>query len=1132
MKSIFKVILLIAVIAISKHISAQQWTNNIKSENPTFYDIQKAFNDYWEPLNVENGKYKVNGVEHKAYGWKQFKRWEWYWQQRVGESGKFPKNTIIWDEWEKLKVNKTTNVNNKKPPSNWSPIGPYDETVYGLGRVNCMAFHPTNSNIFWVGTPAGGLWKTTNGGSSWTPIGDNLPVLGVSSIAIDPSNPNIMYIATGDGEGAFSLFAFGNALAGDTKSVGILKSTDGGNTWTNVLSAQQFEGFLIRKLVIDPNYPTYLFAATNWGIFRTDDGGTTWSLPQLGYFMDIEFNPGNTDIMYASTFDNIGGDAQVYVTTDIGVTWTQTTSFTGINRINIAVTPNSVNAVDLLCSRKTGNPTTDNSLFGLYYSVNSGSSWTMYYDGTLAGQNLLGNIDDGTASGGQGFYDLAYVIDPNDWNTIILGGVNTFKTTDGGGTWSPSNVWTTSSTYNTTGNTQIVHADKHFFAYHPLVANTLFECNDGGIYKSTDNGNTWTDITNGMQISQFYSISSSQIQPTVISGGRQDNGSFISDGVNEYSLTGGDGMITHLDYSDTNYFYTSLQYGDIIRFIISPPDTFNIADNISGTPVGEWLTPYQIDPTTPTILYAGYDEVYKSTNRGNTWSPISSFGFPVNSRMRYLAVAPTNSNYIYAARLNDIYTSSNGGSSWSNITGLLPVSNQFISSIKVDPTDENGLFVTFSGYVNANEKIYFTPDAGISWFNITLTGLPNLPVNCIELDKSSGDLYVGTDLGVYMLDTGLVVWSQYGTGLPNVVVTDLDIQYSSSKLKVGTFGRGIWDIDLNTPFVQAPVASFTSNFTSICETNCVNFTDNSTNTPTSWSWSFPGGTPSSSTQQNPTNICYPNSGTYNVTLTATNSGGSDILTMTNYINVNSLPTTANVTGVAAPCESTSQTYTATSTGATSYIWSLPVGWTGSSASNTINVTVGNSSGSICATPVNSCGNGTQGCQSATVSLLPTTASVSGNLAPNQGASETYTASSTGATSYIWSLPAGWTGSSTTSTINVTVGSTSGNVCATPVNSCGNGAQGCQAISIITGIDEVASLKDIVIYPNPNDGSFNINIADISTLKEVRIVDALGKVVFKENTKSNNYFIKNIASGLYSVIIEFEEQTVHKKIIVN
>lgn len=1037
-----KLAITIAALLGATFSQGQSWVNDIKEENPTFYDIQKAFNDYWKPYDVKNGKYKINGEEHKAYGWKQFKRWEWYWEQRVGPSGVFPKNTVVWDEWEKQ--GQSNSASKKSASSNWAPIGPYDETVWGLGRINCMAFHPTNANIMFIGTPAGGIWKTTNGGTSWSPMADDLPVLGVSSIAIHPTNPNIMYIATGDGDRAYSLSAFGSQSFGDTKSVGVLKTTDGGNTWTTVLSANQEDGVLISKLLINPNYPDYVYAATNLGIYRTSDAGVTWSNIQSGYFMDMEYKPTNSNTIYASTF-NSGGNAQVYVTTD-GYNFSQTSSFSGINRINIAVTPANDVAVDLLCSSSS-----DNSLFGLYYSVNSGSSWSMYYDGTLAGQNLLGNIDDGTATGGQGNYDLAYVIDPNDWNTIILGGVNTFKTTDGGGNWTNSNVWTSGAPYNTTGNTEIVHADKHFLAYHPLVSNTLFECNDGGIYKSTDGGNTWSDITNGMQISQFYSISSSQTNDDLISGGRQDNGSFLMESAAEISLSGGDGMMTHIDYTDENYIYSAVQKGKLFRWDGTIPTVDIISDNIAGglTGAGEWLTPYLIDPTTPTTLYAGYDELYKSTNRGDSWSQISNFGFGAN--MNYLSVAETNSNYIYAAWLNAIYMTSNGGSSWSNITGALPVSNQFISSIKVDPTDESALLVTFSGYT-ANEKVYMTLDAGATWSNITLTGLPNLPVNCVEIDKYGGDIYLGTDLGVYYFDTAISDWAQYGTDLPNVVVTDLDIQYSSSKLKAGTFGRGIWDVDLNTPLVVAPVAGFLASLTNICSSACINFTDNSTNNPTSWSWSFSGATPSSSTQQNPTNICYNSGGSYPVSLTVTNSGGSDTKTTSSYITVNTLPNAATV---------------------------------------------------------------------------------SGNLSPNQGASEIYTASASGATSYTWSLPSGWSGSSTASSINVTVGSSSGNICATPVNTCGAGNQDCKAITVNTGvgINELNNTEGIIIYPNPNDGSFQIRVENFKELEEIKIVNSLGQIVYAFDNQIPNYKITDLEAGIYYVVINFENQTKTTKIIV-
>lgn len=1103
--------------AITKYSTAQEWTNNIKNENPTFYDIQNAFNDYWEPFNVKNGKYKLNGEEHKAYGWKQFKRWEWYWKQRVGSSGKFPKNTVIWDEWEKQEKLKTPN-NSSKKLNTWTPKGPYDKSVYGLGRINCMAFHPTNPNIFWVGTPAGGLWKTTNGGSTWSPIGDNLPVLGVSSIAINPTNPNIMYIATGDGEGAFSLSAFGmNTInyAGDTKSVGILKSIDGGSTWATVLSAQQFDGVLIRKIVINPNNPNYLFAATNFGIFRTDDGGITWTQPQTDYFIDIEFNPGNTDIMYASTFDN-GGNAQVYVTTDIGVTWTQTTSFTGINRIEIAVTPNSVNAVDLLCSKAS-----DNGLYGMYFSNNSGATWSFYYNGSVAGQNLLGWYDNGSQPKGQGSYDLAYVIDPYDWNTAILGGVNTFKTTNGWATKSISNIWTSSPPYNTTGSTQIVHADKHFFAYHPLVPNTLFECNDGGIYKSTNGGSTWVDITNGMQISQFYSISSSQTNSAIISGGRQDNGSLVISSGTEVAMSGGDGMITHIDYSDYNYLYTSYVNGKIYRVISSPYSVDTISDNIPDTGTGVWLTPYLIDPTTPTTLYAGYSEVFKSTNRGNTWAQISNFGFGVG--LNYLSVAPTNSNYIYAAWPYAIYMTSNGGATWSNITGALPVSNQFISSIKVDPTNANSVAVTFSGYT-ANEKVFVTVNAGTSWINATNTGLPNLPVNCVEMDKYGGDLYVGTDLGVYIYDGSLGAWSQYGTGLPNVVVTDLDIQYSSSKLRVGTFGRGIWETDLNTPFVQSPTASFTSNLTSICVTGCINFTDNSTNAPTSWSWSFPGGTPSSSVQQNPTNICYSNSGTYNVSLISTNTGGSDTITMINYVTINPLPTNAgSISGTTTVCQGQNTVnYTVpTIANATSYIWSLPSGASGTSTTNSITVNYGTSaiSGNITVKGTNSCGNGATSTLVITVNSTPTTPiiSLTGNDLQSNSATGNQWYDQNG-------LISGATNQNYTATVN-------GNYYVI-VTLLGCSSDASNTINVIlTSTDVVENSRTIKIYPNPVSNELIIEIEGNNVLQNYEILNAIGQVILKGEIIDRAIVQTNhFTSGVYFVKLENGKTFEFKKII--
>ena len=792
---------LIALLCFALGMHAQQWTRNITSAKPTFQEVQQAFNAYWEPYQVKDGWYVDDeGVQHKAAGWKQFKRWEHYWQQRTGPTGTFPSNTVECDEWEKYAKDATKGGQQGSPKaaSDWSSMGPNTNATGGIGRVNCIAFHPTSANTFWVGTPAGGLWKTTNGGSTWTTSTDNLPVLGVSSIAIHPTTPNTMYIATGDGDAATSLSAFGQPLAGDTKSIGLLKSTNGGTSWTNVLSAEQWEGVLMRKVLIDPAFPDYVYVASNLGVFQSTDAGVSWSLILAGYFIDLEFNPGNSDIVYAATFD-ASGNAQVYTTVDFGQNWNQTTNLSGVNRIDIAVTPAAPDAVDILCSDAS-----TNAMHSMHYSTNAGASWAPYWLGG-PGANLLGYYGDASDNTGQGFYDLALAIDPANYNNILVGGVNTWRTNDGGASWNSSNFWTNSSDYAAPANPQIVHADKHYLAFNPLTPGTLYECNDGGVYKSTNGGLTWTDISNGLVIGQMYSISNAQTSSDVMLAGLQDNGSIGYDQGSWVQVTGGDGMVCHIDPVNPNYVYTSYANGVLYRLTVSPPSFTTISENIpGGQQQGQWVTPYRLDPVDPAVIYAGYEGLYRSGNRGDTWT---LQGTPAPGvKMNYLAVAPTNVNTIYAGYLNGLFRSTNGGTSWVNVTSGLPVGSVYLSGVQVDPTDANALLVTLSGY-EAAEKVYVSTNGGGTWTNVTATGLPNLPVNCAELDPATGDTYLGTDAGVYVFDTQVSGWVEDNSGLPNVVVTDLDMQHASGLLRAGTFGRGIWETSTLSVGMQEPNAN-------------------------------------------------------------------------------------------------------------------------------------------------------------------------------------------------------------------------------------------------------------------------------------------------------------------------------------
>ncbi len=789
MKKITKLFLMLVFLLSFQMSFSQPWMKKVTSEKPTFMEIQTAFYDYWKDRPIEKGQ-----------GYKPFKRWEWYWESRLLPNGNFPSPSITWDEFNKYySQSNTSEQRNIQSTANWTSSGPSSSPggIGGLGRINCMAFHPTDPNTFWVGTPAGGLWKTTNGGTSWTTNTDYFPVLGVSDIAVHPTNANILYLATGDGD-LGSLSALTGGSDGDTKSIGILKTTDGGATWyTTGLNWNVTDRKLIRRLLINPINPQILIAAASDGIWRTTDGGATWFNTQSGYFMDLEYKPGDPTIVFATTYNN-NGNAKIFRSTDSGSTWNLISTLVDVGRINLAVTPNAPNLVDALCSNIS------QGLAGLWYSSNSGASFSQYFISTNSNNYLHGSYN-ASGAGGQGYYDLAYAINPNNYNDIWLGGINTWNSTNGGSNWFIKNFWANTTIQNP-NNVPVVHADKHFIAFHPLVPGTMFECNDGGLYKTTNNGSTWTDLTNGMQISQMYRIGVSQSQSNSgVICGLQDNGIKIKTTNWADVPIGGDGMECLVDGA-TSTAFASHQYGKFFRLDLAITDISNniplltVEKNSEGKPNGSWVTPLIMHPSNTSTLYAGYKRVYKTTNKGDTWTAISSGILDSNNEdIRFMAIAPSNPNIIYASTLRKLFATTNGGTSWSQISTLTITDNYAnISNIAVDPSNPDKVFITVSGY-SAGNKVWMRPSIGGTWINYS-GNLPNVPVNCIVYQNGSNEgLYVGTDIGVFYTDGTMNTWIPYQTGLPNVVVTDLEISYYDNKLWAGTFGRGLWNTNLYVP---------------------------------------------------------------------------------------------------------------------------------------------------------------------------------------------------------------------------------------------------------------------------------------------------------------------------------------------
>ncbi|MBU1014187.1 MAG: T9SS type A sorting domain-containing protein [Bacteroidetes bacterium] len=795
LKKIIFTLLFILVFQIGYTQDWQQKFEELKSRKSelTFFDIQDAFNEYWKPFNVKNGKYIRNGEEIKAPGWKLFKRWEWYWESRVDlETGEFPETTTE-KEWEKYKS--SSNFSQLKSSNgSWTSMGPVnsDGGYAGIGRINCISFHPTDTNTYWVGAPSGGLWKTTDDGNSWTALTDNNNVLGVSDIAIpsDYATSNTLYIATGDRDGG-SAHTLGGGNSGDNNTIGFLKSTNGGSTWSSAGSFNLSAGYLSGFLRIHPKNNSVLYGGISNAVYKTTDGATTWGTyiyRDSSYVIDMEFHPTNPDTLYIASK---GSRPKITRSLDGGVTWTVRQAFESTDRrIELAVSPNAPSMVYAAVTNSGG------GLSGIYRSLDNGETFDKIFDGAVSGHSIMGYYSDGSGNNtGQGWYDLALAVSPTDANTLYLGGINTWKSIDGGVSWTINNMWTDHSNYNkAVPKAPEVHADKHVLKFQSPY--TLFEGNDGGIYKSTNGGASWTDLTNGMTISQIYRLGVSATSLNTVITGLQDNGSKLFHNGTWYDVKGGDGMECLIDYTNQNIQYATYIDGQIARTTNLWATATDIYKNIGdGTLEGHWVTPFLIDPVDHNTIYVGYQDVWKSTDLGDSFVNISSIN--TSNNIRSMAIAPSNNKVMYVADQSRLWVTTNGGNTWADVTGNLPTR---ITYLAVHANDPNTVWATLGGYTG--NQVYESTSGGTTWTNIS-TGLPSLPAFSIVQNKyalTKNQLYVGTDRGVYFKD-GTANWTLFNTGLPNVMVTELDIYYNSSSpdssiLFASTYGRGLWKSDL------------------------------------------------------------------------------------------------------------------------------------------------------------------------------------------------------------------------------------------------------------------------------------------------------------------------------------------------
>jgi photosystem II stability/assembly factor-like uncharacterized protein len=677
------------------------------------------------------------------------------------------------------KLQKSTISGARATHGDWSEIGPFDYwggDVFsggGIGRVNCTAFHPTDPNTFWVGTANGGLWKTIDGGSSWTPLTESFAAIGISSIVVNPTNPNQIYILTGDGDARNSVSAINR-----NSSIGVLKTNDGGNTWNPTDLSFGLDSLRYGyKLVMHPTNSNILLAVfAGIGIYRTTNGGAFWSNVELSRTVwDIEFKPGDPSTVYAAS------DGGFLVSPDGGVTWSVKhdpafpAPFT-YTRMAIAISPSEPSNVYALF----GGGGAAGTFQGVFKSINSGLS----FNPQSTTPNILGSTMDGSDQGNQAGYDLCLLVDPTDDSRVFVGGINLWKSENNGVSWGRETWWTK----NFEPFDPYVHADWHniYFNNSTLYANV-----DGGIYKSTDLGNDWTELTKGLSIMQFYEIA---VKGNTYMGGTQDNGTNEADDTNTqcHSILGGDGF--GCTWHTTN---NSIQYLCTQDRLARRQYESNVFIWQEGN--GFWRTDIKMHKTDADYFFfdkgnelfranqasiAVWDFHFDSLKTNNAFTGAGEIlGFDQGTG--------SNDNIMYVVnRANLLKTTNlaNDNPTWVNKTN--PVSGVAnLSDVIQDPSNPNEVWLTCSGYVDTS-KVYFSVDGGNSWTNITGT-LPNIPVRCITYHAGTNNgLYLGTDLGIFYRNTAMSDWVYFSNQLPNTRVVDIEI--SGGNVYAGTYGRGVW----------------------------------------------------------------------------------------------------------------------------------------------------------------------------------------------------------------------------------------------------------------------------------------------------------------------------------------------------
>ena len=666
----------------------------------------------------------------------------------------------------------------KSATSTWQFMGPSKITngqTYGsnrvdvIGRVACIAVDHNNAAHLLLGSAGGGIWESTTTGTSWAPRSDFLPSLAIGALAIDPTTNNPITVYAGSGEGNWY----------QTLGAGVYKSTDGGMSWVTIATAP-FVGAAFYDLVIDPLYNNILYAATTIGFYVSTTSGTTWSLKRNELCWDISvgaIGASTTEIL--ATFPS-----GLFVSTNTSVTGT----LTPLTAVPLLPDPNiSANWSRLAVDRVKATP-------GVAYAF--GTKPPLTTSTPPAAHLWRRNVGTWTEitnfpaiNVNQAWYDWYVAATPNDTNEVYTGAIDTWRGNLSGTTWSWTNI--------TTQGANSIHPDQHCLSFSPTSSSTIYAGNDGGIYKSTNKGATWTALNNGLGITEIeYMAGMASSLSSHLMAGTQDNGTiFHVIGPTWGNIADGDGGDCGINQVSLQLYHSfhhaTLQRGPLTstgvtwtNLVIPPPPP-------PPPPVSSLFYP-PVEVAETTVAIGANPLIYSLNGDAATWGSFSTLALGIQpSAMR----ARNPSSILIGSTAGAMRRVTFIGGTPSIATLATPRA-AWISCIAIDPSNPNRYWVTFSQI--SGGRVYRSDDSGVSWTDCTTTGLPNIPINSIVVDPANYKrVFVAADRGVYATTNLGASWAVYGVGLPNALAADLLIHAQDRVLTCGMRNRGAWAIALD-----------------------------------------------------------------------------------------------------------------------------------------------------------------------------------------------------------------------------------------------------------------------------------------------------------------------------------------------